>query len=232
MKPKGSIRTSDNVFDFGRGGKANLSCSYTFTIDSGNGLKLTLRNSSFGDRPCRTVTDYETGRQICNYHIFAQRDENSTVDTTSPSPVKSELKIMEYIWPNLNVTSNTHCVCSNFSGNSGPTFTFLGRRVELLFIVEGMNGGDSFENFFVHFDYEVLTGKGCGGDNHYMRTESGLIALESTFSLGPKVPTCEQYPWLLEARENHSLYLRIPGYPMIEEKRYTGPTTAINSPPT
>jgi len=257
MKSKGTIRTTDNVFDFGRGGKANLTCSYTFALGSYEGLKLTVKNSSFGDRPCRTVTDVESGRFTCNYvtqspssatnsnsSSYPGSNNNSSTEgdpnnlrptftfpsfftpiTTTPGspflfPPRSELNFYESIWPGKNnISLHKHCICSNSSGSSGYTFTFLGRKVQLTFTVQGMTAKDSYENFFAHIDYEVLKGEGCRGDNHYMKTESGVITLESSFSHGPKPPSCDQYPWLLEAKENHSLYLRIYGFPMMEEKR-------------
>lgn len=203
-KTKGVVRTTDNVFDFGRGGKSEVQCSYNFLLGSYEGLKLTVKNSSFGDRPCRTLPDFETGRSACHY-----QHQGGGVQ-------RSEVVLEEWIWSGVNVSANGECICSNYSGGGGPTFTFLGRRVRLLFRVEGMSAADSYENFFVHLEWEVVKGRGCRGDNHYMRTESGLIGLESTFSHGPKQASCETYPWLLEAKENHSLYLRIPGYPMIE----------------
>jgi hypothetical protein len=214
MKAKGSLRTTDNVFDYGRGGKSNLSCTYTFTLPPQDALKLSLKSSSFGDRPCRTLTDYETGRHSCNYINSSSQNNNNNL-------IRSEVSLSEYIWGvNNNLTSHHSCLCSNFSSSQGPTFTFLGRKVELVFRVEGMNGKDSFENYFAIFEYEVLKGEGCKGDNHYIRrTDSGLISLESTFTQGPRSHTCETYPYLIEARGNHSLYLRIPGYPMIQENK-------------
>jgi hypothetical protein len=229
-------------------------------MGSYDGLKLTVKNSSFGDRPCRTVTDFETGRLMCNYIAQsplsatssnsdnANNNSNSNnnltfPDDVSPRPVlssgyytplssafpstlppKSELNFRESIWPGKNnISLHRHCICSNSSGSSGFTFTFLGRKAELTFTIEGMTARDSYENYFVHLDYEVLKGDGCRGDNHYMKTESGMISFESSFSHGPKPPSCESYPWLLEAKENHSLYLRIPGFPMLEEKRANYP---------
>lgn len=268
---KGTIRTSNNIFDFGRGGKRNLSCTYTFTMGSHDGLKLSLLKSSFGDRPCKTQTDLETGRYICNYYIpqaksgsggsgGLQNDTtlNALANMSYPTPPpffandhpgagnsnnnnnfnaseggppmyikynqnlfpKSQLTLEEYIWPGVNISSHKNCICSNSSRSSGYSWTFLGRKVELTFTVENMRGQDGYENFFVEMEYEVLKGEGCRGDNHYMKTESGLISLESYFSYGPrdKPPTCDHYPWLLEAKENHSLYLRIPGFAMLEEK--------------
>lgn len=266
---KGTIRTSDNIFDFGRGGRRNLTCTYTFTMGTHDGLRLTILRSSFGDRPCRTQTDLETGRYACNYYkpspsiktpstatgssglndtLSALGNANMTMPTQHPffaadhpsgnytgsgargephrpkrqhNFPRSEFTLEENIWPGVNITSHKNCICSNSSGSSFFTWTFLGRKVLLTFTVENMRGQDGYENFFVDLEYEVLKGDGCRGDNHYMKTESGLISLESYFSYGPrdKPPTCDHYPWLLEAKENHSLYLRIPGFAMLEEPK-------------
>lgn len=266
---KGTIRTTDNIFDFGRGGKRNLTCTYTFTMGAHDALKLSVLRSSFGDRPCRTQTDLETGRYACNYFkppakssssgssggstslndTLSMLNINSTYPTHHPFFVadhpsgnftggggsgvtgghhhrqhnfpKSELTFEEYIWPGINITSHRNCICSNSSRSSGYSWTFLGRKILLTFTIENMKGQDGYENFFVEFEYEMLKGEGCRGDNHYMKTESGLISLESYFSYGPrdKPPTCDHYPWLLEAKDNHSLYLRIPGFAMMEEKK-------------
>lgn len=270
---KGTLHTSNNIFDFGRGGRRNLTCTYTFTMGAHDGLRLTVLRSSFGDRPCRTQTDLESGRYICNYfkpspvsssskssntpgggssslndtlsalgnqtvypthHPFFVSDHpggNFTGSASSATAAhhlrrkhnfpKSELTMEEYIWPGVNITSHKNCICSNASRNAGYSWTFLGRKVLLTFTVENMKGQDGYENFFADLEYEILKGEGCRGDNHYMKTESGLISLESYFSYGPrdKPPTCDHYPWLLEAKENHSLYLRIPGFAMLEEKK-------------
>ncbi|CAL8123713.1 unnamed protein product [Orchesella dallaii] len=256
---KGKIRTTDNIFDFGRGGKRNLTCTYTFNMGAHDALKLTILRSSFGDRPCRTHTDLESGRYACNYYpppsskgssagaSIMHNDTlsalaNASYPTHHPFAAdhpggnntgggagfhhphsqlkfpKSELTLEEYIWPGVNISSHKNCICSNSSKSSGYTWTFLGRKVQLTFTVENMRGQDGYENFFVEMEYEVLKGEGCRGDNHFMKTESGLISLASSFSHGPrdKTPTCDHYPWLLEAKENHSLYLRIPGFAMME----------------
>lgn len=230
MKPKGLIRTSDNVFDFGRGGRANLTCVYNFLLGKYEGLRLTVRNASFGDRPCATGTDPETGRYFCNYagvnvtgesgsgkilrvSNFFRRLSPGNFHLFSPAGLhpRAQLSLEEYIWPGENISAHSHCICSNSS--AGPGFTFLGRKVTLTFRVEGMSGRDSFENFFAHLEYETVPEKGCRRDNHHQGgTESGLISLESTYIHGgTRAPSCESYPWLLEAKENHSLYLRIPG---------------------
>lgn len=255
---KGTIRTSDNIFDFGRGGRRNLTCTYTFSMGAHDGLKLSILRSSFGDRPCRTLTNLESGRYTCNYFVppvytsksnggMSSAGQNETFGAianltySTPHPFfaadhpggnftggtrdgvvtpemahnfpKSELTLEEYIWPGVNISSHKNCICSNSSRSSGYTWTFLGRKIQLTFTIENMKGQDGYENFFVDMEYEILKGEGCRGDNHYMKTESGLISLESYFSHGPrdKPPSCDHYPWLLEAKENHSLYLRIPG---------------------
>ena len=207
---RGIIRTSDNVFDFGRGGRTNLTCIYTFTLPSYESLHLKILNSSFGDRPCNTLTDFETGRFVCN-------ETRGTDDGGLWFTPSASIRLYEEIWTNLNVTSHENCVCGNSSNNPMFFFTFLGRKVHLKFTVENMKSQDSPENFFVYLEYELKSG-GCRGDNHYMRTESGMISLESSFTHGlkEKPPTCEHYPWIIEAREGYSLYLRVPGYTMID----------------
>ncbi|CAG7667441.1 unnamed protein product [Allacma fusca] len=204
---RGIIRTSDDVFDFGRGGKTNITCIYTFTLPSYESLHLKILNSSFGDRPCNTLTDFETGRYVCNESMGDQ----------GWRPPSASIDIYEEIWTNINITSHRNCICGNSTNNPMFFFTFLGRKVHVKFTVENMKSQDSHENFYVYFEYELKSG-GCRGDNHYMKTESGMISLESSFSHGlkDKPPTCEHYPWIIEAREGYSLYLRVPGYAMVD----------------
>ncbi len=85
MKPKGIIRTTDNVFDFGRGGRTNLTCVYTFSLGSYDGLRLTVKNASFGDRPRRTVTDFETGRHFCQYIAQPEGSQNQNENNFTSS---------------------------------------------------------------------------------------------------------------------------------------------------
>lgn len=215
MKKHGTFRTTDNVFDFGRGGRSNISCTYTISLAPTESLHLTLTNASFGERACRTVTDSETGRYACQYSPFLR----PFPPIHRQNQPKSEIQLFEYIWSNSNLTAHHNCICGN---TSGQTFTFLGRKVQFVFTVENMKSEDSHDNFFVLFNYDIGSG-GCHGDNHYLRTEAGLISLESTFLHGARerIPTCDHYPWLIEAKEAHSLYLRIPGIPMLDEKRHT-----------
>jgi len=233
MKARGTIRTSENVFDFGRGGQTNITCTYTFTLRPYESLHLQLSNSSFGSRPCRTSADFETGHYSCEYFRNSnepnssddriRKDSASSIISRRDKYGRSEIQLNEFIWSDVNVSSHQNCICGN---SSGLNFIFLGRKIQLTFIVENMGADDSHENFFALFHYEIKKGEGCRGDNHYMKTESGMISLESSFIHGikEKSPSCDHYPWLLEARENHSLYLRIPGFAMLEEKRiHAGP---------
>lgn len=88
----GVIKSPRNIFLYGRGGAANLSCVFRIEAGSGERVRLTVHNASFGETDCVADRDPHTGRQVC---------------VKQPGSRVVELQVSDVPWKDVKVLINT-----------------------------------------------------------------------------------------------------------------------------
>jgi hypothetical protein len=207
--PPMKFSSPKNVFLFGRGGNANLSCVYRLEAPAGRVVRITLRRASFGEDSisrCATRPDPHTGRPKC---VNIQSE---------PDGRWSELRLIEVPWRDVRTTPS--CVCDNSS--VGLEYESASRVLELHFIVQGMNASEDYADFHFEASFDSLPAgasdcarkrrlRGSGGEIHLDGPPAPPTlppGLEEITRPPPKRSSgCAHLPWLLEATENHSLFV-------------------------
>jgi hypothetical protein len=204
-QPPTRFTSPKNVFLFGRGGAANLSCVYRLEAPANRIVRLTLRKTAFGEDAmsrCSTKPDPHTGRPRC---VNTQNDGRW-----------AELRLIEVPW--RDVRPPPSCVCDNSS--VGLVYESVSRVLELHFIVQGMNVSEDYADFHFEAMFETKPApatdcskrrrmRGSGGEvNFYGPPATPTVAPGSLEPPKPPKRTgCGHMPYLLEATENHSLFV-------------------------
>ncbi|KAF5293767.1 hypothetical protein FQA39_LY03252 [Lamprigera yunnana] len=201
----GELTSPRNVFLYGRGGATDLHCVYRLEANIGERVRLVLNNASFGlNTMCATSTDPHSGRPICEYQMGSRI---------------VELSVWELPWRDIRMPRA--CLCDNSTLNSKPiVFLSSSRTLELHFTAKDMNITEDFTDLYFHATFELVRMpecprkqrmKGFGGDVHFASPPVERSEL-----------LCSGLPWLIEARNNRSLFLLswgafLPLKPRLEE---------------
>ncbi|XP_071445398.1 uncharacterized protein [Hetaerina americana] len=125
LRSTAQLPSPKNVFLYGRGGAEALSCVYRIEARTGQRIRLTMHNATFGGSgrggledgpsiptaPCVTGSDPHTGQPSCLYappppvHPLAQFQP--------PAPRLAELRIWEVPWDDTRLPFA--CFCSNLT---------------------------------------------------------------------------------------------------------------------
>ncbi|KAL7293792.1 hypothetical protein TKK_0012854 [Trichogramma kaykai] len=133
-----------SVFFYGRGGAANLSCTYRFETGGDRRLELSIRRASFGARNCRSSIDPLVNRWSCERPATSQRAGDEGI---------AELRLAEYPWQGVQLSRD--CLCSNVS--EPLVFGSLSSsRLELTFQVSQMNVTQDHEDFYFEAEYRFV----------------------------------------------------------------------------
>ncbi|KAJ8878397.1 hypothetical protein PR048_018975 [Dryococelus australis] len=190
----GHFRSPRNVFLFGRGGAVNLSCSYRLEAGSGEKIRLTLHNASFGEEGgCSTEADPHTGRPRCSYGGGAPRT--------------AELRIVEMPWKDVHV--DRACLCDNATlsatGSRHLVFLSSSRVLEVQFAATRLGMAEDASQLYFHASWELVPAPDCPRRQR-LRGSGGEVEFVSPPAGGADA-YCEGVPWLVEAHENRSLFL-------------------------
>lgn len=190
----GEIFSPRNVFLYGRGGAANLSCIYRLEAGPGEKVRLMIHNVSFGDNVgCSTEPDPHTGRARC-----VPFDMNSHV---------SELRVWEVPWRDTRIPRA--CICDNFTlsaVNPRPlVFLSSSRFMEIHFTLTKMNITEDFRDLYFFATFEMIRMPECPRRQR-LRGSGGEVEFINP-PLSRTDMYCEGLPWLVEAHENRSLFL-------------------------
>ena len=197
--PSGDFSSPRNVFLFGRGGAKNLSCVYRIEAGSGEKIRLTLHNASFGETSlsCGTEHDPHTGRPKCASLPPFPGEEKRV----------SQLRILEVPW--RDVKFSRACLCDNStlsaSGSRHIAYTSSTRIIELHFTVTRLNITEDFVDLYFHASFEIVRAPDCSRKQR-LRGSGGEIEFVSPPRSRVDI-YCEGLPWLVEAHENRSLFL-------------------------
>nr|XP_018909717.1 PREDICTED: uncharacterized protein LOC109038906 [Bemisia tabaci] len=202
----GQIHTPKNVFLYGRGGTANLSCYYRIEAGPGERVQLTIRNVSFGERAeCYTEADPHTGRYVC-----ARSPERA-------ARKNYELLVTEAPW--RDVRTAKACICNNATSAAAQqalntlqalTFTSATKVLELTFKIFNMNMTEDYKDVYFYAEFEMVRAADCARKQR-LRGSGGEIE----FANPPQSRAdkqCFGAPWFIEANENKSLFLMTWGH--------------------
>lgn len=190
-----TVSSPKNVFMFARGGAKNLACLYRIEAEPGEKISLTLFNVSFGSNAnCQNMLDLYTDQYTCMHY-----DENVTR--------QSELEIVELPWRDVKI--RRACFCDNSTLSKLPSSTLVietvARVLELRFKVFYLNSSEDFFDIYFHAKFRMLRKPDCPRKQR-IRGSGGEIQM--VYPAQQRTDTyCEGLPWLVEARENHSLFI-------------------------
>lgn len=192
---RGEVHSPRNIFMYGKGGATNLSCVYRIEASPSERVKLTLLNASLGDNGCITDTDPHSLRPRCVEDSSASRSV--------------ELRIFESPW--RDVVLPYACFCDNstlpnVSEESKP-FVFISssRSIEIHFRISRFNITEDYTHLYFHAVFELVKSAEC-----VRRQKVGGSGGEIAFATPPVSAvdvTCSGVPWVVEARQNSSLFL-------------------------
>ncbi|XP_014287484.1 uncharacterized protein [Halyomorpha halys] len=187
----GHIRSPRNVFMFGRGGAANLTCLYRLECAPGERIELVIKGASFGNNGCKTVIDSNTRQPIC-------------VPTGHRSV---QLTVYDLPWNDIHLEKGCHCDNTVISKTTDGhvSFTSSGQILELTFIVSSFNVTEDFTDIYFEGTYRFVKFDACPRRQR-VSGSGGEIRMTAR-------PTdrddlhCLRLPWLVEANRNRSLFL-------------------------
>ena len=181
----GHFRSPENVFLYGRGGKASLSCRYSFTPRPDEVVTVRVTNLGFRGNMCKTVHNTQSELFECIARL----------------PGSAVLEAWEEPWPLTRLPLG--CLCD--ASAAPATFRSHAPRVHLRFAIKDMSWAQDFSDFFFEAEYEFESVAACG-NAHVLNGSTGAI------EVGDSGAACHQQPWKIMAREASHLYLHVPGY--------------------
>ncbi|XP_034193271.1 uncharacterized protein LOC117610238 isoform X2 [Osmia lignaria lignaria] len=210
----GEVTSPRDVRLFGRGGSARLDCRYRIEAGPDERVRLTLHNVSLGESTvCTSEPDPHTARPRC----VVQEEGNHR---------QARLVLYEAPWRDVKLARA--CFCDN---TSHLPFTHISssRALEITFLVDHQAPHEDFETLFFYASFELVRAPECPRKQR-VRGEGNIIICiinsyiyiyvrKEIFSskggelrfVAPPLSRpdiyCEGLPWLVEARENRSLFL-------------------------
>ncbi|XP_041977811.1 uncharacterized protein LOC121732087 [Aricia agestis] len=187
--PPVTFSSPRDVFLYGRGGNRNISCTYRFEANPGEGVRLRVWGVRGGARLCRTVHSAHSPWYRC------------AGDPTAA------VRIFEKPWKDSGPGVPRDCLCSDVGDYE---FTSRTQIVELKFDVVNMTAADDFRAFGFDASVEfVRLDSPCEG-SHRVYGSSGELRLAASVPV-LESEQCDHRPWLIDPSPGRYLYLQIPG---------------------
>ncbi|XP_012271865.1 uncharacterized protein LOC105695127 [Orussus abietinus] len=184
----GEVTSPRDVRLFGRGGASRIECRYRIEASSGERVRLTLHNVSLGESTtCANEPDPHTGRPRC-----------------LPEAGSREARLTLFEAPWRDVRLSRACLCDNTS-HLPLTHVSTGRALEVVFLVDQQAPHEDFETLFFYASFELVRAPECPRKQR-IRGEGGELRFVAPPLSRPDI-YCEGLPWLVEARENRSLFV-------------------------
>ncbi|KAK0173755.1 hypothetical protein PV328_006903 [Microctonus aethiopoides] len=201
----GEVTSPRDVRLFGRGGQSKLDCIYRIEAGAGERIRLTIHNISVGDATnCISEPDVHTGRPKCLAEMGTR-----------------EAKLTLYEVPWRDVKLQRACLCDNTS-HLPLTYVSAGRALEITFVVNHQAPYEDFETLYFYATFELIRMPECPRKQR-LRGEGGELRFVTPPLSRPDI-YCEGMPWLVEARDNRSLFVLTWGWFMPLE-----PTPVLSS---
>ncbi|XP_033215455.1 uncharacterized protein LOC117171910 [Belonocnema kinseyi] len=184
----GEVTSPRDVRLFGRGGSSKLDCRYRIEAGPGERVRLTLHNVSLGESTfCTSEPDPHSGRPRCVQEVGNR---------------EARLTLYEAPWRDVRLPRA--CLCDNTS-NLPLVHISAGRALEVTFFVDQQAPYEDFQSLFFYASFELLRAPDCPRKQR-VRGEGGELRFISPPLSRPDI-YCEGLPWLVEARENRSLFV-------------------------
>lgn len=191
----GLISSPKNVFMFARGGAKSLACLYRIEAEPGEKISFTLYNVSFGSNSnCQNTLHPYTDQYVCSHYDNLMSRQ-------------SELVISELPWRDVRIQKS--CFCDNSTLNKLPSGVYalesVARVLELRYKVFYMNSSEDFFDIYFHARFRIFRKSDCPRRQR-IRGSGGEIQMVHP----PQKRTdtfCDGLPWVVEARENRSLFI-------------------------
>ncbi|CAH1638460.1 unnamed protein product [Spodoptera littoralis] len=230
----GAFASPRNALWFGRGGARRLRCVYRLEAADAR-VALELVSASFGREPrCVTRSDALTGRLVCAPDPLDARPEDADVideglvdfDGDDDTPLRvPHLKIYESPWPGYRVP--VACICDNSSAplrlQSG------GGALELELVARALAPAEDHRHLHFRGTWARAPAPApppaCAARRR-LPPPGARVHLLYPYS-GNRISECGETPFLLEARGNRSVFLRVWG----EELPLSGGAGGAGEPP-
>ncbi|XP_060815938.1 uncharacterized protein LOC132907159 isoform X1 [Bombus pascuorum] len=184
----GEVTSPRDVRLFGRGGSPKLDCRYRIEAGADERVRLTLHNVSLGESTiCTSEPDPHTGRPRCVQEVGSR-----------------EARLVLYEAPWRDVKLPRACLCDNTS-HLPLTHISSSRALEITFLIEQQAPHEDFETLFFYASFELVRAPECPRKQR-VRGEGGELRFVAPPLSRPDI-YCEGLPWLVEARENRSLFV-------------------------
>lgn len=140
----GEVTSPKDVRLFGRGGSQKLSCKYRIEAGSGERVRLTLFNASFGEMTmCTSEPDPHTNRPRC---------------VSDAGSREAHLTLYEAPWRDVRLPRA--CLCDNTT-YLPLTHVSVGRALELTFVIDQQAPYEDFETLFFNAKFELVRVPEC-----------------------------------------------------------------------
>lgn len=235
----GMFSSPRNALWFGRGGARRLRCVYRLQTDSAR-IALDLQVATFGREPrCTTRPDPLTGRLTCIPDPIEPRSDEEKEEEEIPSDFDGDdddplrvphLRIYESPWPGYRVP--VACVCDNSSAplrleSGGPA-------LELELVARALRPAEDHRH--LHFGGAWAHSPSAGPSSappcakrRRLSSPGARVHLVYPYS-GSRTSECGETPFLLVARGNRSIFLRVWGDELVIPTSLSG-QGALDPPP-
>ncbi|XP_065212021.1 uncharacterized protein LOC135839758 isoform X2 [Planococcus citri] len=191
----GTISSPKNVFMYARGGAKSIACLYRIEAEPGEKISFTLYNVSFGSNAnCQNTLHSYTDQYVCTHND--QRVSR-----------QSELEISELPWKDVKIQRS--CFCDNSTVSKIPsgvyTLETVARVLEIRFKVYYVNSSEDFFDIYFHAKFRMFRKPDCPRRQR-LRGSGGEIQM--VHPPQKRIDSfCDGLPWMVEARENRSLFI-------------------------
>ncbi|KAJ0178028.1 hypothetical protein K1T71_005851 [Dendrolimus kikuchii] len=216
LSTPGPFTSPRNALWFGRGGARRLRCVYRIQAEGGR-VALDLQAATFGREPhCSTRQDPVTGRPTCVPDPVEPRPDDENVEEASPhdfdgddeAPLRvPHLKIYESPWPGYRVP--VACICDNASvplhlESGGPA-------LELELVARSLLPAEDHRHVLFQGTWGRMAAPAPScALRRRLPPPGARIHLVYPYS-GSRTSECGETPFLLVARGNRSVFLRVWG---------------------
>lgn len=208
---RGRFASPKNVFYFGRGGTADLSCTTTFHGTANELVRIRVERLSLKtETRCSTQFDKNQARYVCTHR--------TQINSAYNRRRSAEIKVVE-TWKGLQIPVG--CVCST---NTSLPFELssVGSSVSVTFSVSGMTPTEDFTEFYFDASFEFLPTTDCGNSevlqgnvgSAYLAGGAGQPAnmnMPMHIRSNTYKPQFQRCRWLIEARPRKYLYIKVNG---------------------
>ena len=199
-----------NVFLYGRGGRRDLHCSYTFNGRPGERVQLEITHLSLGKQPERRKKGGKKKGPKCltkphpdleGHFICATKGTKYDSEYT-----EAQLWIAEL--PDGSTPLRQHCLCQHIEGGNrrqgNAVFLSNTSSLRVEFIVRNMSPDD---------DYETYSMTGRFSFVHEPRCHLRKLAMGAGGTITLKTSSyCTEQPWVIEpSQEGKFIFLKVPG---------------------